>query len=121
MNSGSMLFRATSRVFPFIGLLHECHRTEEKSDQDCISYVLGRTEPESGHVLAAKEWMRRTIWIPQKTINAFPKDIHCWETENGYWQPGDFVIHFAGAWAHLKEENPTGVLMEKYRHSIVHN
>jgi mannan polymerase II complex MNN10 subunit len=30
-----------------------------------------------------------------------------------------FVLHFAGAWAHVKGEDPTGQLMQKYQREIV--
>jgi len=36
----------------------------------------------------------------------------------GAWQSGDFVVHFAGAWVYIHDEDPTGVLMKKYEHLV---
>jgi mannan polymerase II complex MNN10 subunit len=61
------------------------------------------------------------IMIPQHAINAFPEEIRCWDQR--YKKPfeqGMFFIHFAGAWAHVKEDDPTGFLMQKYQHQIVY-
>jgi len=59
-------------------------------------------------------WNHRHVFIPQAAINAFPEEIKCWDEQQQPWQHGFFVIHFAGAWAHVKEEDPTGLLMRKY-------
>ena len=68
------------------------------------------------------EFADRFLVIPQWRINAFPEEIHCWdqrdEPQRG-WEHGSFVIHFAGAWAHVKEEDPTGFLMKKYGGHII--
>ena len=60
--------------------------------------------------------------IPQWRINAFPEEIKCWDERDSPkrgWEKGSFVIHFAGAWAHMKREDPTGYLMEKYAKDII--
>jgi len=36
----------------------------------------------------------------------------------GSWQPGDFVVHFAGAWVYIHDKDPTGVLMQRYEHLV---
>jgi len=36
----------------------------------------------------------------------------------GSWQPGDFVVHFAGAWVYIHDDDPTGVLMQRYEHLV---
>jgi mannan polymerase II complex MNN10 subunit len=59
------------------------------------------------------------VYIPQYKINAFPKEIQCYDEESRAWKRGDFVIHFAGAWAHLKMDDPTGFLMRKYQEEII--
>jgi mannan polymerase II complex MNN10 subunit len=63
---------------------------------------------------------RITHYIPQWKINAFPKEIPCWDTNARGWEPGSFVVHFAGAWAYIKEDDPTGYLMRRYESHIVH-
>lgn len=57
--------------------------------------------------------------IPQWKTNAFPEEIKCWDKDDRGWEPGTFAIHFAGAWAHVKGEDPTGQLMRKYEGEIV--
>lgn len=57
--------------------------------------------------------------IPQWKINAFPEEIGCYDTHKKKWVKGMFVVHFAGAWAHIKSEDPTGHLMRKYEPEIV--
>lgn len=64
----------------------------------------------------------RTVRVPQFKLNAFPEEIKCYDEEKKAWEKGAFVIHFAGAWAHVedKENNdPTGLLMRKYEKEIV--
>jgi mannan polymerase II complex MNN10 subunit len=57
--------------------------------------------------------------IPQWTINAFPEEIGCYDTHKMKWAKGMFVVHFAGAWAHVIGEDPTGHLMRKYEPEIL--
>jgi mannan polymerase II complex MNN10 subunit len=58
--------------------------------------------------------MARVVFVPQRKLNAFPDEIHCYDDEAEPWQQGDLLLHFAGAWAHVEGEDPTGVLMKKY-------
>lgn len=54
------------------------------------------------------------MFVKQWKINAFPPEINCHE-DNRPWQKGDFAIHMAGAWAHVKGvDDPTGVLLRLY-------
>lgn len=68
----------------------------------------------------------RTVVVPQQKLNAFPEEIPCYEggpdsAGTGKWRPGDFILHFAGAWAYLdKEDDPTGVLMRKYEGQVLY-
>jgi mannan polymerase II complex MNN10 subunit len=81
------------------------------SEQDCMRDIMFRS--------AFLE--DKFIMIPQHAINAFPEEIRCWDQR--YKKPfeqGMFFIHFAGAWAHVKEDDPTGFLMQKYQHQIVY-
>ncbi|EAW25564.1 uncharacterized protein NFIA_043830 [Aspergillus fischeri NRRL 181] len=63
--------------------------------------------------------IEHAIRIPQWRINAFPEEIGCYDSHKKKWEKGMFVIHFAGAWAHVVEEDPTGHLMRKYESQIV--
>jgi len=61
------------------------------------------------------------IMVPQATINAFPKEIKCYDKTRTKWKPGTFMLHFAGAWAHVQEveEDHTGFLMRRYEQEII--
>ena len=81
------------------------------SEQDCMRDIMFKS--------AFLE--DRFIMLPQHTINAFPGEIACFDQRfKKGWEPGTFFIHVAGAWAHVKEEDPTGYLMQKYKNEIVY-
>ena len=61
----------------------------------------------------------KILFIKQWETNGFPEEIKCYDQDNRPWEPGMFVVHFAGAWAHVKEEDPTGLLMRKYSQYVV--
>lgn len=61
----------------------------------------------------------RTVRVPQWRLNAFPAEIECYDEPGQVWQEGFFVLHFAGAWAHVKGDDPTGQLMKKYQDKII--
>ena len=86
-------------------------RGRHLNDQEALRDFLASRVPLSEHALR----------IPQAAINAFPHEISCYEDGlSGLWRRGMFVVHFAGAWAHLRgEEDPTGVLMRKYGSQII--
>jgi mannan polymerase II complex MNN10 subunit len=62
---------------------------------------------------------KHTLRIPQWKINAFPPEIGCYDESKIKWARGMLVVHFAGAWAHVKEKDPTGLLMKKYEREII--
>ncbi|KAF8537911.1 galactosyl transferase [Trichophaea hybrida] len=111
LNAGSMLIRASPRMFPFLSAVWECgNKKTEPSEQDCIRDMLIKAP-------MSATYRSRAIWIPQTKINAFPKEVPCYDKHEKGWKPGDFVVHFAGAWAHLPEKlkkDSYGVLMRKY-------
>ncbi|KAI5847508.1 galactosyl transferase GMA12/MNN10 family-domain-containing protein [Tricharina praecox] len=108
LNAGSMLLRATPRLLPFLSSVWKCgDAPKEPSEQDCIRDILNSSPQERS----------RAKWIAQKKMNSFPEEIGCYDSNNLPWSPGDFVIHFAGAWAHLKgkaKRDPYGVMMRKF-------
>lgn len=112
LNAGSMLIRSTPRLLPFFTKVWKCgEKPGGPSEQDCIRDVLESSPQER---LRAK-------WIPQKKINSFPEEIDCFDENKLPWSPGDFVVHFAGAWAHLKgkaKKDPYGVMMRKFNEWI---
>lgn len=103
-----MLFRTSASMLAFLGDVWACGAApDHPSEQDCMLAQLRRP----AHA-------RRAVWLPQRRMNAFPAEIACYDAAGEHWQPGDFVAHFAGAWAHLRgprvKRDPYGVLMRKY-------
>ncbi|RPA80480.1 hypothetical protein BJ508DRAFT_129948 [Ascobolus immersus RN42] len=113
LNAGSMLFRATPRIYPFTKRVWRCSETHPHyNEQTCImDLVLNNTWHDGDHA----------FFVPQYTINAFPPEIRCYDKHGKAWEKGMFMVHFPGAWAHLKDqEDPYGFLMRKYAPLIVH-
>jgi mannan polymerase II complex MNN10 subunit len=115
LNLGSFVVRGHDRSLEFIhralALRDEAEKSDEKknySEQDAMVELLKEAPYAGRHIVA-----------PQSELNAFPKDIHCFENNDGEWKPGKFILHFAGAWAHVKGEDPTGQLMKKYESDII--
>ena len=121
MNTGSMLYRGRDlELIDFLSFVRRCGKDfPNHSEQDCIRDALGvNNDPEVKAVVSPK-WSKKWAYVQQHRINAFPDEIGCVEKGSRQWQKGDFVLHFAGAWAHVKEPDATGFLMRKYHGSIV--
>ncbi len=111
LNTGAMLMRSTPWVVDVLEKAWECDKRESKpgnhvTEQDCLLKII------QDNVLHARE---KSVIIRQYKMNAFPKEIGCYDDGETHWEEGMFLIHFAGAWAHVKEEDPTGLLMRKYQ------
>jgi mannan polymerase II complex MNN10 subunit len=87
-------------------------------------------EKAKGNVLNDQEAMRdflksdsslvkHALRVPQWKFNTFPEEIGCYDESKVKWARGMLVVHFAGAWAHVKEKDPTGFLMKKYESEII--
>ena len=110
MNTGAMLMRSTPWTLALLAEAWKCGELEAEpgrhyTEQDCMQKLI------EGNVLHARE---KSLIVRQWKMNAFPKEIGCYDDGKTHWEPGMFVVHFAGAWAHVKEEDPTGFLMRKY-------
>jgi mannan polymerase II complex MNN10 subunit len=113
-----MLFRSNSRVTSFLARSLVCRKTptpesEHPSEQDCFRDLIYHNEH------GEKE---RALFIPQWKMNAFPEEIPCYDqSDPRKWERGMFVVHFAGAWAHMPNttEDPKGTLFRKYQWLIV--
>jgi mannan polymerase II complex MNN10 subunit len=115
MNTGSMIYRSDPQILEFLDLVRKCGKANPgHSEQDCIRDVVGVNNDPKEHPVVSKKWAKRFTYVPQYKINGFPPEINCYDKESGAWKEGDFVIHFAGAWAHLTMDDPTGFLMRKY-------
>ncbi|KAG2000819.1 hypothetical protein GB937_010801 [Aspergillus fischeri] len=116
LNDGSFIVRSSPRSIDFLNAVRAVHDRERAknsgkswNDQESMAEFLQSKTPLIEHA----------IRIPQWRINAFPEEIGCYDSHKKKWEKGMFVIHFAGAWAHVVEEDPTGHLMRKYESQIV--
>jgi len=111
LNAGSMLVRSRPSALDFLNIVRAYGDAHSGvNEQDCIRDVINQN---SNHVAD------QALWIPQWKLNAFPEEIRCWDEDQKGWEKGLFVVHFAGAWAHVKEEDPAGFLMNKYAKEII--
>ncbi|KAF1951811.1 hypothetical protein CC80DRAFT_508458 [Byssothecium circinans] len=114
LNMGSFVVRAHERSIKFFKDTAaieqgEREKDDQLSEQDAMVKLL-KDDPATA---------RRTVLVPQWKLNAFPEEIACFDQANIGWSPGTFVLHFAGAWAHVEGEDPTGQLMKKYEDQVI--
>jgi len=114
LNAGSFFTRGHNRSVAFFDAVrayHDANATQDHqlSEQDCMRDVIFG---------GSKIFNENLVFIPQWKINAFPEEIECWDSGK-HWERGMFVVHFAGAWAHVHEDDPTGLLMRKYEGEII--
>jgi mannan polymerase II complex MNN10 subunit len=114
LNAGSYLVRGHNRSMDFFrkawAIDDEAQaKDEHMSDQDAIVKLL-KTDQEAAD---------RVHIVQQTKMNAFPEEIACFDEARQPWKHGMFVVHFAGAWAHVKGDDPTGQLMKKYEEEII--
>lgn len=114
LNAGSFVVRGHERSLKFIRdswALYDDARANNigMSEQDAIVKLIKDDEASAAV----------THIIPQWKFNAYPEEIACFDKSQKVWEHGMFVIHFAGAWAHVKGEDPAGYLMKKYEGQIM--
>jgi mannan polymerase II complex MNN10 subunit len=114
LNSGSFLVRGHERSLKLIHDVFAIHDEAKKKDKQMSE------QDATVHLLKDNKAIFDTVHrVPQWKLNAFPQEIACFDESHQVWEHGTFVIHFAGAWAHVKGEDPTGQLMKKYEHEIM--
>jgi mannan polymerase II complex MNN10 subunit len=113
LNTGSVIFRATPWMLEFFQAAWKCgteHEDPKPSEQDCMRDLILNNTIRAGE---------KTVAVQQWKLNAFPEEIKCYDKDQKPWARGMFVVHFAGAWAHLKDsKDPVGDLMQKYSPQI---
>jgi mannan polymerase II complex MNN10 subunit len=114
LNAGSFLTRGHTRSVAFFDAVRAYHdanssQDHQLSEQDCMRDIMFK---------GSKPFSDNVLFIPQWKMNAFPEEIKCWDMQKP-WERGMFVLHFAGAWAHMEEEDPTGLLMKRYEGQII--
>ena len=62
-----------------------------------------------------------SVMAPQHLFDAYPPEIECYDPRDPRpWEPGMFVMHFAGArWRFKEQKDPIGSLMRKYFQAVV--
>lgn len=132
MNSGSLLVRTTQWSLDWIREMWrqgeiETPESGKRSLQDCLGVQCYAMYVVVLVVLTLLQDMvkddtndinKKGTFIKQYEMNAFPPEIKCHE-DGREWQEGDFVIHMAGAWAHVSGDDPTGRLLRKYASFVV--
>lgn len=111
-NGGSFILRGHDRAFNFM-------RDAWKMDDDWKAKGESINEQDAlKHLFDEERNKDKVRVVSQWKMNAFPEEIQCYDEEKRAWEDKMFVIHFAGAWAHVKGEDPTGYLMKKYEEYI---
>jgi mannan polymerase II complex MNN10 subunit len=125
-----MLARSSPGTLAFFSATRAYHDThKDLSEQDCIAELINAAQKPELDTAESQQLQKQVRFVPQHRMNAFPEEIRCWEDgfkwsrdgkerRNGMWKRGDFAVHFAGAWAHVHENDPTGLLMRKYEMSV---
>ncbi|KAF2274278.1 uncharacterized protein EI97DRAFT_435366 [Westerdykella ornata] len=114
LNDGSFIARSSPRTVATLDAIRALHDREKSkgndlNDQDAMRDFLRTDDP----------LVKHTLRIPQWKINAFPEEIKCYDGSGVGWARGMLLVHFAGAWAHVEGEDPTGELMRKYEREII--
>jgi mannan polymerase II complex MNN10 subunit len=113
-NAGSFLIRGHERSLKFLRDSWDIH---DKAKADDVQM----SEQDSTVKLMKddKASAARVHVVPQWKLNAFPLEIPCFDGDKRVWEHGTFILHFAGAWAYVQGEDPTGQLMNKYEPEII--
>jgi mannan polymerase II complex MNN10 subunit len=113
-NAGSFLVRGHERSLEFLRASWDIHDKAKAKD-------IQMSEQDSTVKLLKEDGLSasRVHVVPQWKLNAFPKEIACYDEDKRVWERGTFILHFAGAWAHVKGEDPTGQLMKKYENEVI--
>lgn len=105
-----MVYKSTSWSLSFLTAAQDLRKKNlaadiHHSEQDDMRDLLAEDS------LGAVE---KTVFVEQWKMNAFPEEIKCFDKAQRGWEKGMFLVHFAGAWAHVKEPDPVKFLMRKY-------
>lgn len=116
LNTGSFIVRGHPRSLKF---LHDIYSISDREKEKNPEHGLSEQDSMAKLIKSDPAFGARTKQIAQYKLNAFPQEIACFDEERKVWSHGAFVIHFAGAWAHVKGDDPTGQLMTKYKNEII--
>ena len=117
LNLGSSLLRASHWTLDFIeqwraGAAVLDDEGMLRNEQDVLRDMLHDNEfSVADHSVIAPQWL----------FDAYPTELECYDPRDPRpWEPGMFLLHFAGARWRLKEQkDPIGSLMRKYFHAVV--
>ena len=117
LNLGSMFLRVSSWTLDFIeqwraGAGIPDAQGKPRNEQDVLRDMLHLNEYSVAD---------RSVIAPQWMFDAYPEELECYDPRNPKpWEPGMFLLHFAGAKWRLKDQkDPIGTLMRKYSLQVV--
>lgn len=113
LNLGTFIVRAHERSLKLMHDAFALHDEAKKKDKHVSE------QDATVELLSDKTIAETTLQVPQWKLNAYPQEIACFDESRQVWEHGTFIIHFAGAWAHVKGDDPTGQLMQKYEPEII--
>ncbi|OCK76036.1 glycosyltransferase family 34 protein [Lepidopterella palustris CBS 459.81] len=114
LNDGSFIVRSHSRSIFFLNHIRDLHDREQRKGNS-----LNDQESMRDFLKSEDALVRHAHRVPQWMLNAFPEEIKCYDDYNRGWEKGAFLVHFAGAWAHVEGDDPTGELMRKYEGEVI--
>jgi mannan polymerase II complex MNN10 subunit len=112
-----MLFRSNPRVSAFLTRALACRDEglpdkDNPNEQHCFNHLL--KENQYGEA-------ERVVFAPQWTMNAYPEEMPCYDEFKRKWEPGMFVVHFAGAWVWITNvTDAKGELFNRYHRRVVY-
>ena len=133
LNCGSMFARARESTARLIDeIIQFGLENMEYTEQDALREIMGPRNlvmeslsgvPSRGeYTMPLQKYNTRKpviAIIPQWKANAFPREIKCLDKSQRAWEHGMFMVHFAGAWAHIKEDDAYGWFMRKYESEVI--
>jgi len=113
-NAGVMFFRNTAWTRQFLEKVWAMRNEPRKSEQDCMRIVLDNDgELDKGN--------KHFLLVPQYKLNSYPDELSCVENHERHWKQGDWIIHFPGAWAFMRDtKDPFGDLLRRYYPRIIY-
>jgi mannan polymerase II complex MNN10 subunit len=137
LNAGSMIYRSRPSTVDFFNQVRAWHDGHwDNNEQDCVREAtklasnktweryaelhrdpppFARDAPFKVTDYGSMHEHKQVLMTHQSDINPFPDEIKCHERDEETWRQGMIIVHFAGAWAHMKDDkDATGTLMKKY-------
>jgi hypothetical protein len=63
---------------------------------DCYKDHLWQVQAALCAILANPPYDSLVTWVPQREMNSYPHEMHDWPDYDGWYEPGDWIVHLAG-------------------------